>query len=46
MNQRITPLESREKSGGFYSSLPVNIEDFLGTKFDENNNVIRNENCN
>lgn len=39
-------IESREKSGGFYSSSPVNIEDFLGTKFDDNNNSQENENCN
>jgi murein DD-endopeptidase MepM/ murein hydrolase activator NlpD len=32
-------IESRRISGGFYSSDPVNIEDFLGTKFDDNNDT-------
>jgi len=40
-------LEMRDNSGsGFYSSTPVNIENYLNTEFDSNNNTIENENCN
>ena len=38
-------IEAREISGGFYSSTPVNIENILTTKFDNNNNSINDEDC-
>lgn len=38
-------LEVRSGTNGFYNGTAVNIEDYLGTKFDENGNTLINENC-